>query len=395
MQAQNDIGNVQRRAREQSIPSDLSRGDPSFQYCREPDTVIQLPELISTQRWTSMKEMPPESITIVTQLSLERVKMLQAQCKTWEDRIAAVVYVPFISGFGAISSEVKEINGTSVDDIISVLDEFHSRMESEAKCALDLELLFETFDSAEDPNLGLYPFNALRNRALMMTRTEAVFLLDVDFIPSSSLPKTYQDKPKEFEKLMKQLRDHRKAFVIPAFQTYQNKTEGRKVAASIANGDKYTAVEAFKIGDISGFQLTSYSKGHSATNYTRWLRAEAPYYIKYEQGYEPYIILCRQYIPFYDERFRGYSRDKIVHINHLAVQLRIPLYVHPSAFVVHSPHPKASTFKTTKASGQWDLLYKLYNEVKKQIKAGVFAPVTSFAHSCPRTLKVDEMLSKL
>lgn len=36
------------------------------------------------------------------------------------------------------------------------------------------------------------------------------------------------------------------------------------------------------------------------------------------QGYEPYILVLREHVPWYDERFRGYGRDKIVHLMHLA-----------------------------------------------------------------------------
>ncbi len=36
------------------------------------------------------------------------------------------------------------------------------------------------------------------------------------------------------------------------------------------------------------------------------------------QGYEPYVLMSRRYVPWYDERFRGYGWDKIVFILDLA-----------------------------------------------------------------------------
>lgn len=36
------------------------------------------------------------------------------------------------------------------------------------------------------------------------------------------------------------------------------------------------------------------------------------------QGCEPYIVALRQDVPWYDERFRGYGRDKIVHLLHVS-----------------------------------------------------------------------------
>lgn len=114
------------------------------------------------------------------------------------------------------------------------------------------------------------------------------------------------------------------------------------------------------------------------------------------QGYEPYVLAARSFVPWYDERFRGYGRDKIQHLTHLAGKgppwpvpcsnksvapppqshparaslrgahqleglphcpgtgLNVTFAVHPTAFVVHVPHAKAATFRATKESGQWD-----------------------------------------
>ena len=36
------------------------------------------------------------------------------------------------------------------------------------------------------------------------------------------------------------------------------------------------------------------------------------------QGYEPYVLVSRQHVPWYDERFMGYGWDKIVFIMDLA-----------------------------------------------------------------------------
>jgi len=34
-------------------------------------------------------------------------------------------------------------------------------------------------------------------------------------------------------------------------------------------------------------------------------------YDRYKNGYEPYILISRRYMPWYDERFRGYGWDKV------------------------------------------------------------------------------------
>ena len=71
------------------------------------------------------------------------------------------------------------------------------------------------------------------------------------------------------------------------------------------------------------------------------------------QGYEPYVIVARKYVPWYDERFVGYRKNKVVHLLHLA-QMGMQFIVHPRAFTVHSPHPRARTWKVTHKTGLWD-----------------------------------------
>jgi len=74
---------------------------------------------------------------------------------------------------------------------------------------------------------------------------------------------------------------------------------------------------------------------------------------RYEEGYEPYVIIHRRYVPWYDERFVGYRKKKVVHLLYLSSS-GIQWVVHPRAFAVHSPHPRARTWKVTHKTGLWD-----------------------------------------
>lgn len=74
---------------------------------------------------------------------------------------------------------------------------------------------------------------------------------------------------------------------------------------------------------------------------------------RYEEGYEPYVIIHRRYVPWYDERFVGYRKNKVVHLLYLSSS-GIQWVVHPRAFAVHSPHPRARTWKVTHKTGLWD-----------------------------------------
>jgi len=54
-----------------------------------------------------------------------------------------------------------------------------------------------------------------------------------------------------------------------------------------------------------------YPVGHRSTNYKKFFESDAPYPIKFKSGYEPYVLVSRKHMPWYDERFRGYGWDKV------------------------------------------------------------------------------------
>lgn len=54
-----------------------------------------------------------------------------------------------------------------------------------------------------------------------------------------------------------------------------------------------------------------YPVGHRSTNYKKWFTSGEPYHIKFKSGYEPYVLVSRAMMPWYDERFRGYGWDKV------------------------------------------------------------------------------------
>ena len=116
---------------------------------------------------------------------------------------------------------------------------------------------------------------------------------------------------------------------------------------------KDTAVTMFWDGRIKPFHMDRYTAGHRATDYKKWLTAVKPYRVRYEEGFEPYVLVARKFVPWYDERFVGYRKNKVVHLLHLA-QTGMQFIIHPRAFTVHAPHPRARTWKATHKTGLWD-----------------------------------------
>ena len=69
------------------------------------------------------------------------------------------------------------------------------------------------------------------------------------------------------------------------------------------------------------------------------------------QGYEPYIISARKNVPWYDERFRGHGRDRIVQTLNMAGF--VSFAVHPTAYVVQQPHPQSSSTHFAKGTPRY------------------------------------------
>ena len=364
-----------------------------FQQCQH-DAKAKLPDLKKVYSWRAPADQrAADDIAVLTQLSVERLSMLRNQCRVWPQEINAVVYVPHMENFGVISDDVPALNGTTLADVAHLVDGFYRDLEKDGLCRLNMDLVVEEFDHWDDPMKpwSLYPTNSLRNRALMMAKTDAVILLDVDFLPSRELAEMYSGN--KYWDLMNDL-DQKVAYVLPAFETANSGTEGVLLANRVAVEGKEAMVAAFDGGDIVGFQVEQYFQGHGPDNFPKWVVAEEPYPIRYKKGYEPYLLMSRRFVPWFDERMRGYSRNKIVQVNLLAEQLGVSLRGHDRGFVVHAPHPKASNFKATKETGQWETLLELYINIRRDISLGEFVPVVSFARNkkvCGRTVSAGEL----
>ena len=66
------------------------------------------------------------------------------------------------------------------------------------------------------------------------------------------------------------------------------------------------------------------------------------------QGYEPYMIAARKNVPWYDERFRGQGRDRIVQT--LSMAGFVSFTVHPTVYLTQQPHPVTPSTQLAKAS---------------------------------------------
>lgn len=138
----------------------------------------------------------------------------------------------------------------------------------------------------------------------------------------------------------------------------------------------------FMYNVVMGFHMAHYPQGHEPTLFWKWVNSTEPYQIQHETGFEPYILMLKEHVPYYDERFRGYYFNKVEQLLHISTQFELPFVVHPTSFVVHVPHPKAKTKWRTKRSGQKERNHAMFLDAMEDIKQKRFVPVTSFPHLC-------------
>lgn len=353
-------------------------------FCEDKETVGKdgsqldiLPQLKIEHKIDTKKQRSKTDVTLVTQLSFERLYMLEGQCAVWSGVISAAVYIALVDG-KAVTVELnsnQDPHLTPMEHIRQKFEEFHRVTEAKSLCKLDLQLVSQTVESVWLS--ALYPVNAMRNRAIANSRTDVILLLDVDFWPAAELSELMQ-QPGKYESLLQAVNSG-SAIVLPAFETGDSGDIGVEVAREAVLGGKDTAAMMFWDGRIKPFHTDRYKAGHRATDFRKWLTAAHPYRIRYEEGFEPYVLVARKFVPWTDERFVGYRKNKVVHLLHLS-NLGLQFVVHPGAFVVHSPHPRARTWKVTHTTGLWDQLADLYHDVKERLEANKYIP--SSMYSC-------------
>lgn len=266
------------------------------------------------------------SITIVTQCSLDRLPRLAAMAEAWSGKISCAVRVP--SGADAAAAALQTIE--------QMYTETADKRAAELSLVLYQEPLEEVGEINERTRWAkeLYPINALRNAALCAARTEYVWLLDIDFVPSAGASQALLQ-------LAEAELGAREALVVPALEVNAD------AEMPVTKADVQQLVQN---GKAEGFHVTRYPKGHRATNFERWLHAGAgeEYEVEYELGFEPYVICRRAEVPQYDARFRGYGLNKVVHLLRMATVFNFKFKVATTGhFVAAMEHDSSVDYRKT------------------------------------------------
>ncbi|XP_053200951.1 uncharacterized protein LOC128386023 [Panonychus citri] len=254
-------------------------------------------------------------ITLVTQVSMDRISILEKTLSSWNGPVSITIYVP-------------------VDDPSEGLKDWQ-RLYLDKKLR-KLQLTQGSFISLFlcPENNQIYPINKMRNTAIKNAPSQFILIVDADFQPSTDLEK-------EFISTIKGMETYDKAFVVPAFEY----VEAPKVnEASPRNKEELLQLIFRDDPLVNPFRLLESIDAHKLTNYWKWYSSNKVFPVtKYSDKYEPYLILEKaKDLPLFDERFSGYGMNKVTHITELFASNYIFLVL-PKAWVIHLPH-KSSTY---------------------------------------------------
>ncbi|XP_024082515.1 LARGE xylosyl- and glucuronyltransferase 1-like [Cimex lectularius] len=267
-------------------------------------------------------------VTLVAQLSMDRLQMVEMMCKHWDGPISLTLYMS----------------------------------DTEAQQFLSYALSSEVLSSRKDIGYHIvykegnfYPVNFLRNVALQQVNTPYVFLTDIDFLPMFGL---YGYLKKSIQSL--DLDTSKKALVVPAFETQRYRTTFPRSKAEL--------IRMLDMGTLFTFRYHVWAKGHAPTNYVKWRSATKSYMVQWEPDYEPYIVVKKNLVPEYDTRFVGFGWNKVSHIMELEAQ-GYSFIVLPNAFIIHMPHAPSFDIAKFRGSAQYRRCLKiLKNEFVKDLE---------------------------
>ncbi len=260
------------------------------------------------------------SYTLVSQLSDDRLWMVQYHCARWGQNPMSIIVFTDRS-----ATDVK--------------NQLVSKEFSNGRCSEE-NLTVQTVSKKYDPTGKEYPVNLLRNMAFSAVKTSHIVYADVDFWPASDLYTILSDMSIK-ERLAS---DSKLATVLPVFQMNRRCHEYKDCRGENIPSmpkDKAGLIRLIKKKQASTFDPTNVG-GHGSTKYITWRDQETGTFVDLpcikSNRYEPYLAFryCSDLPPF-QEGFTGYGKNKMTWV----MQLRRSGYLFSQlggAFLVHYPH---------------------------------------------------------
>lgn len=269
-----------------------------------------------------------DNITLVTHITVDRAERLLQLCRSWRGPMSVSLFRRLEEGsqaevLGALDSvDTDGCIRKHVDvHIVEVVD------EKLARSAMNATDMFTH-----------YPFNVQRNAAIRGAVGRWVFLLDADFTlhPTSHcrervVRKLHADSMLRFPEIFDE--PQRNVAIVPAVETVT-----RDVSRPTTFDELAEQLQTHQSCSFYGHHCRTC---HLPTNLRRFVSqhqsgTEEPYEVKYQEGFEPYVIVDRTSLPDYDERFIGRGWDKMSFFYELSLQKRKFIVLSPGPFLVHA-----------------------------------------------------------
>ncbi|NXE56515.1 LARG2 glucuronyltransferase, partial [Casuarius casuarius] len=308
----------------QQALEELDEDDPCYDFRRQHLTQHRVHLFFLQHEFPALTD--PTDVTLVAQLSMDRLQMLEAICKHWAGPISLALYMS--------DAEAQQfLRYAQASEVLS------------ARRNVAYHIVYKEGQ--------FYPINLLRNVALANTQTPYVFLTDIDFLPMYGLYDYLRNSIQQLELL------HRKAaLIVPAFETLHYRLTFPKSKAEL--------LSMLDMGSLYTFRYHVWPKGHAPTDYAKWRTATVPYRVAWQPDFEPYVVV-RQDCPKYDQRFVGFGWNKVSHIMELDAQ-EYELLVLPNAFMIHMPHaPSFDISKFRLSAGYRGCLQTLREEFHQDL----------------------------
>ncbi|GAB6029780.1 LARGE xylosyl- and glucuronyltransferase 2 [Chamberlinius hualienensis] len=221
----------------------IDEDDPCYEFRRAP--LIQYRTHLYYIDYNYEPTPDGNDVTLVAQLSMDRLQMLEAICNQWEGPISLSLYIS--------DAEAQQFLSYAMGSNI---------LSSRKNVGYHIVYRDGQF----------YPVNYLRNVALQQVNTPYVFLTDIDFLPMIGL---YEYLKRSIASI--NMETKKKALVVPAFETQRYKMEFPKSKADL--------LSMLDMGTLFTFRYHVWTKGHAPTNYAKWRTSTTFYKVIFEIRY--------------------------------------------------------------------------------------------------------------
>ncbi|CAG0887659.1 unnamed protein product [Darwinula stevensoni] len=185
-----------------------------------------------------------DDITCVTHSSIDHLHRVVPLVQAWQGPVSLAVFVSTqvnmnitLKVIACLREEHPQVSQNVTFHLVFPVRQMAEESDLRIDDKLSCQVLVETVSRAEDraknfnrPDVE-YPHNLLRNVGRRATRTEFVFVIDVDLIPSPGMRRKFVQFAQRERLFSRDMAKHKITYVVPVFEavsglpTPQNKSE--------------------------------------------------------------------------------------------------------------------------------------------------------------------------